>query len=127
MPCAARTFAEVRPAHKPLERIDEGKLRSFLREVLDRGCRYGDRHDSIPMEQFCAKVTNEYLTELLAMLATKPLVALTDEQIMRWWNLPTPSATAWGGEQTALIHAHTFGRWLAAEFCRINGLTEPKP
>ena len=94
---------------------DERNLRSFLHTVLDHGCRYGDRHDPIRTEQFCAKVTNEYLAELLEMLGEpRPLVALTDEQISSLWD---------SGRNTVV----GFTRLAIAAHCRLNGLTEPKP
>ena len=121
---------EVKATNSLVAPPDEGKLRSFLHTVLDHGCRYGDRHDPILTEQFCAKVTNEYLAELLALLGTpRPLVALTDEQL--------DVAVCDGGEawrkavelrtRDRASEGRCVGRKAIAAHCRLNGLTEPTP
>ena len=107
-------------AHPAPVRTDEGRLWSFLRKVMSQG---GDiQTDAAGYEMYSARLdaaAAERTTELLAVLnASKPLAALTDEQIK---NVILSELNQGRGRYEDIYRAAN------AEFCRLNGLTEPKP
>ena len=112
--CASVYFGPIFEDKKHVGRFCKGWPSGYDRSYMPCRGRHEERFDALSIVSSIEK------SEAVSDLTPKPLVALTDEQIDRIVS---------GLEVVTTYHQFAIDlvRSGNAEFCRVNGMTEPKP